>query len=221
MPDLAPYGASLLTLLVVAVLGWFALGTQLNIRKGERAMKWLEEGLPLLGPRTTVRWLGSSVAELVIVAPRPPLRMATILIVLEPRDLGALWLFARRRGRRDFLLLRLHLQRAPRFRADAIDPEGWTAHDRRADDAPFAHERMWNDTSGAPVRIRYDDEARLGHVRRYWDRIAALSGGIWRISVSPLVPHLEIHVLLPRTEMSAKELLGAVRELAEAISPER
>ncbi len=222
MPDPSPLLPGLGIALVAVVLLWFAFGTQANVRKADRVMKWLQDGLPLLGPRTTLRWLGSSVAELNIVEPRPPCRAAALMVVLEPRDMGALWALSRRRGRRDFLLLRLDLVRAPRFRADLIDPRAWTARDRRGDDLPFDREQTWTDGSGAEVQLRHDDGADVGRLRGFWDRLHRLSGGTWRLSVRPLVPHLEIHLLLPPLEVGdARQLLGTVRELAEAVAAPR
>ncbi len=222
MPDPSAFLPGLGIALVAVVMLWFAFGTQANIRRGERAMRWLEAGLPLLGPRTTVRWLGSSVAELTIVSPRSPYRAAVLMVVLEPRDLGALWALSRARGRRDFLLFRLDLQRAPRWRADLIDPRAWTAGDGRADDAPFDRETAWTDLAGGAIRVRHDAPADLATLRPFWARLGELSGGTWRISVRPLVPHLEIHLLLPAPESrDAKELIAAVRELSEAVAAER
>src|SRR5918992_4382741 len=134
MPDPTVLIPGLLIALLAVVMVWFTIGTQRNISRGNRLLRWLADGLPALGPRTTLRWLGSSVAELRITQPRQPYREAVVMVVLEPRDLGALWAVARRRGRRDFLLLRLSLVRAPRWEADLIDPAAWTAGHRRDDD---------------------------------------------------------------------------------------
>jgi len=36
------------TLVVLIVVGWFALGTQANVRAGDRVLNWLRDGLPLV-----------------------------------------------------------------------------------------------------------------------------------------------------------------------------
>ncbi len=221
MDGSSPLLQGLGVVLVAAVLLWFAAGTQLNIRKAGRVMKWLQTGLPVLGPRTTLRWLGSSVAELKIVDPRSPLRNALAMIVLEPRDLSAFWALSRGRGRRDFLLLRMDLIRAPRIRADLIDPRAWTARDKRRDDAPFAHEDTWTDAAGTTVTVR-SDGADITAVRAAWDELTRSSGGAWRISVRQLVPHVEVHCLFPSLEAGdARRLTAAVRELAESLAAPR
>ncbi|MGI9100878.1 MAG: hypothetical protein ACR2IF_00405 [Terriglobales bacterium] len=111
---------------VLFVVGWFAAGTHINVRKGEQAMVWLQQGLPLLGEKTTLRWLGSSVVELKIPNAKPPFRDAEVLVVLEPRDVAPLWWVARLRGRRDLLVVRGALQRVPKSELDAADPRVWT-----------------------------------------------------------------------------------------------
>ncbi|MDE3113624.1 MAG: hypothetical protein KGK34_11855 [Chloroflexota bacterium] len=221
MPDTSQLLQGVGVVLVAVVLLWFTLGTQRNLRRGDHVMKWLQSGLPLLGPKTTLRWLGSSVAELKIVDPRAPCRSALAMIVLEPRDLSALWALARGRGRRDFLLLRLDLVRAPRFRADLIDPRAWTAHNTRRDDGPFAHEASWTDSAGTLVTVR-SDGADLARLYAAWERVARASGGAWRISVRQLVPHLEVHCLFPALDqVDSLPLFAAVKELTEVVSAPR
>lgn len=216
-------------LLIGGLLLWFTLGTQANIRKGERLLRWLQDGLPALGPRTTLRWLGSSVAELQIVQPREPYREATVMIVLEPRDIGALWALGHSRGRRDFLLMRLSLVRAPRFRADVVDPTAWTAGDNRRDEPPFERTEHWQPrrTQGEvaerePMQARFDADSDAAAMRDLVERLGRLTGGVWRASVRPTVPHLELHLLLPDTAaVSSRELLGVVTAAARTLSAPR
>jgi hypothetical protein len=220
MPDPIAFLPGLLVALLAIVMVWFTIGTQRNISRGNRLLRWLSDGLPALGPRTTLRWLGSSVAELKISQPRHPYREAVVMVVLEPRDLGALWALARRRGRRDFLLLRLSLLRAPTVRVDLLDPAAWTADHRRRDELDPERHESWTDAGGRSVRMDHDGRADLAALREHWDRLGRHSGGAWRISVRPTVPHLEVHVLAPDVERDdARALLDQVGELARAISP--
>jgi hypothetical protein len=219
MPDLGSFLPGLLVVAVAVVLLWFTFGTQRNISRGNRLLQWLSEGLPELGPRTTLRWLGSSVAELKLVQPRHPYREAVVMVVLEPRDLGALWALSRSRGRRDFIILRLSLVRAPQIRADLIDPSAWTASDTRVDESDPDEHASWTDATGREVELRHDRRADLGQLRGYWDRLGRNSGGAWRLSVRPTVPHLEIHLLPPDVEQAnARQLLREVTGLARAVA---
>jgi hypothetical protein len=205
----------LLLLLVVVVLLWFALGTGRNLRKGNELLRWLQGGLPLLGRRTTMRWLGSSAVRLQIVDPVAPFREAEVVVVLEPRDVGLLWAWARAHRRRDFLIVRARLQRAPRFELVAADPHGWTGRDAMRGMDPEA----WSfaDWTDPPVRVAYAPGADPDATRRMWERLALASGGVWRLSVRRAPPHLEVHVLPPDTSaVTAERLFRTVTELARA-----
>ena len=48
---------ALFILVVIFVVGGFALGTHRNVRRGHDAMRWVQDGLPLVGEKTTLRWL--------------------------------------------------------------------------------------------------------------------------------------------------------------------
>ncbi len=118
---------SIFVLVVLAVVGWFAAGTHYNVRKGEAVLRWLEEGLPLLGEKTTLRWLGSSAVELKIQNPKAPFREAEVLVLLDPRDVPLIWLFSRMRGRSDLLIVRGSLRSAVREEIAALDLSAWSA----------------------------------------------------------------------------------------------
>ncbi len=111
---------------VVLILGWFAIGTQWNIRKGDSVLKWLQDGLPVIGERTTMQWLGSSVLKLNIEKANEPFRSAETLIVFEPRDVVLLWGWARMRGRRDLFIFRSELRSQPQFEIEALEPGAWS-----------------------------------------------------------------------------------------------
>jgi len=118
---------ALFILVALLVVGWFALGTHWNVRKGDNALRWLQEGLPEVGEKTTLRWLGSSAVELKIQQARPPFRSAEIVLVLEPRDVPPLWAIAHLRGRRDLFIFRGTLRARPGVEMEAFDPRSWTA----------------------------------------------------------------------------------------------
>lgn len=219
MPDLEALVPSLAIAALLVFMLWFVAGTQGNIRRGNRLLHWLQDGLPLLGTRTTLRWLGSSAAELTIVDPSHPFREAQVLVVLEPRDVGLLWAYGHARGRRDFLIVRASLRRAPRFELEIGDRRGWTG---RLDPERLV-EGGWSRVDWlAPERealVRPGADEALA--RRAWDRFEAASGGVWRLSVHQTVPHLEVHVRPPDTAtVSSEEFIATVRELALSLSGE-
>ena len=145
------FSLSLLVLVVLLVVGWFAIGTQFNVRRGHQALAWLQQSLKLLGEKTTLRWLGSSVVELKIANARDPFRRADVLVVLEPRDVPVLWWSARLIGRRDLLIVRGALQHPPRFELEAFDPHSWTGRGLEAK----LKLRNWDPVALAPPLLGY------------------------------------------------------------------
>jgi hypothetical protein len=120
-PELAIF-----VVVVILIVGWFALGTHVNVRKGHRALEWLQGGLPLIGEKTTLRWLGSSVVHLQVEKAREPFRRVEVLVVLEPRDVPPLWLLSRLRGRRDLLIVRTELRSVPVVQVEILDRQAWS-----------------------------------------------------------------------------------------------
>jgi hypothetical protein len=188
---------SLLLVGLIVVLLWFALGTQRNIRKGNEILAWLQRGLPRLGRRTTLRWLGSSAVEMKITQASTPFESAEVLVVLEPRDLGWLWAWSRARGRRDFLILRGRLRAPPRFEIEVGDVTAWTGSDRLDRLDPEAW--LEADWGVEQLKVSHSGDADVVAVRAKWVELGDLCDSAWRLSVRREHPHVEIHVALPDT----------------------
>ncbi len=221
MPDLGQLLASVLGGLVVLTLVAFALGTGENVRRGNAILRWLQRGgLGVLGPRTTLRWLGSSAVELRIVEPPEPFRSVTVTIVLEPRDLPWLWALSRRRGRRDTVILRADLRRAPRLELHVADTAGWMSEETLrilADPAEGWHALPWT-VEGASGWRGQGDPSML---RVPIERLASASGTgrLTRLSVSQTVPHLELHLAPPDPgRVPAERVTRSFRDLAGVVS---
>jgi hypothetical protein len=206
---------ALLVILLVAVMLWFTLGTQRNVRRGNELLRWLQDGLPLLGRRTTMRWLGSSAIVLKIAEAAAPFREAEVVVVLEPRDVAMLWAWSRRRGRRDFVILRGWLRSAPRLELEVGDARGWTGEDRLR----RLEEESWLDAGWGHdhVRASVSPEADPAEARRVWETLNEVSGGVWRVSVRREHPHLEAHVVPPDPGTPARRLIGAFRNVGRSV----
>lgn len=213
--SLGAAGTALAIGLLVVVMLWFTWGTQRNIARGNRLLRWLQGGLPQVGKRTNLRWLGSSAVELSIVEPAAPFADLTVLVVLEPRDVPWFWLFARSRGRRDFMIFRARLRSSPTFELEAGDRSGWTGAERLAKldrDAWVA--ANWE---GSTLEVFHAPAAPPDAVRPIIGRLDESSGGVWRVSVRREPPHVEIHLLPPDPDVAdASELVRAVVDVARS-----
>jgi hypothetical protein len=195
---------------------WFAIGTQVNIRRGNAFLRWLQGGLPLIGRRTTMRWLGSSAVELVIAEPAAPFRHVTLILVLEPRDLPWLWAMTRTRGRRDLLIVRADLRSAPRADLEVARADSWSARlPIQAGDAMVALEEVdWPAGRWGTVDARASAGVDRPRAVRAWSALDEASAGVSRLSIRRTVPHLEIHLHPPADSRPADRLVQAVRQAA-------
>lgn len=203
---------ALLTALAFLLVGWFAAGTIWNVRKGGSLMRWLQQGLPAVGERTTVRWLGSTAVEMVIREPRAPFEKVTLVIFLEPRDMPWMWIFSRRGGRRDTLILRGELRSTPAIDLEALDTGSWSGKDALHHVAGWSRQKA---PDGEGLATFYADDAALARADAMID-LAGRSGlAVRRLSVRRTAPHLQLHVAAPGESASARALFDSFRALAE------
>jgi len=196
----------------VAVVAWFAAGTIWNVRAGRELLRWMQGGLPLLGERTTVRWLGSTAVELVINQGKAQFAKATAVIFLEPRDLPW-WPLSRLRGRRDTLIIRGVLRRAPSFELEALDPASWSARDA----LPRVPRDWLQAAAPGGVVVHHAGAAALGHAYALLEIAQRAGMGVWRLSVRRTEPNFQLHVPLPDRRQSARDFFQAVQALADRV----
>jgi len=217
MPDLETLALPLATLAALVVVGWFALGTQANVRAGDRVLKWLRDGLPLVGEKTTLHWMGSSVMQLKIAKAKAPFRNIETLVVFEPRDVFFLWLWARVSGRRDLFIFRSQLNAAPGFELEVFDPKGWTTHKTERD----VQKKNWTrlDLPNIPsLHAYYSGSAGAGAAESLTALATRAGGKLVRLSVHRNVPNVEVHWLLPDTKTdSAHSLFSNLRQIGEQV----
>ena len=198
----------LVGIVAVAVVAWFAAGTIWNVHSGRALMRWMQESLPLLGSRTTVRWLGSTAVEMVIGDARAPFTGATLVIFLEPRDLPW-WPLSRARGRRDTLIIRGALRQAPALELEALDPRSWSGRD-----ALPRVPRGWLAREGG-IAVHYASTPALERADALLARAQGAGMQLARLSVRRAEPHFQLHVPLPDRQRPAREFFETVHALAE------
>lgn len=207
----------LLTMAVAVVMLWFALGTIYNVRRGQNLVRWMQGGLPRLGERSTYRWLGSTVAELVIAHGKGATRRVEILAALAPRDLAWNWLLAAMQGRKDVLILRVDLARAPRLALEWANPQTWTG--RMALQEAAREEWQAQDFKEQVLM------APKGLVTLAIEELTRLEAPLNRLAPQPVRfalrkdhPHLEVHLPFPDTgQVSADHFFAALQTLAAAV----
>ena len=203
----------LIGIVAVAVVAWFAAGTIWNVRLGREVLRWMQGGLPVLGERTTVRWLGSTAVEMVIREGKPPFTVATVVIFLEARDLPWMWAIGRSGGRRDTLIVRGLLRRAPKVELEALDPMSWSARDARP-----RVPAEWTVRQAEPsstLAVHYADAAALARADTMLSHAERAGLTIRRLSVRRAEPNLQIHVALPDRRQPAREFFEAVHAIGE------
>lgn len=203
----------LIGIIAVTVVAWFAAGTIWNIRKGRELMRWMQDGLRLLGERTTVRWLGSSAVEMTIHDGKAPFASVTLVIFLEPRDMPWMWAIARSRGRRDTLIIRGVLRRTPITELEVLDPASWSgreAHGRMPADWPVTQ-----DGSGGLI-VHHASETALARAHMLLQQTRDSGLDIKRLSVRTTEPNFQLHVAIPdQGRQRARNFFETVRSIAE------
>ena len=207
---------TLVAVLAVVVTAWFGVGTAWNVRKGSALMRWMQEGLPLLGEKTTVRWLGSTAVELCIRQAKSPFSEVTLLIFLEPRDVPW-WGLSRSLGRRDTIIIRAKLRRAPEVDLEVLAPGSWSSRDalRRITGGEWSRREP---ASPGAQPIWHKDAAALARADELVAEATRAGLTVRRVSVRRTEPHFQLHLAPPSPETSSKELFQAVRALGERAS---
>ena len=207
---------SIYVTVAVVVVGWFAIGTQVNLHKGNKALKWLQDGLRVLGDKTSLRWLGSAAVELRIQDAKAPFRQAEVVVVLEPRDVPFTWLYYRLRGRRDLLIIRGQLRATPAFEFEALDPNAWSAHGVEAK----LRFRNWSPLklSAPSPLVAYTAGEALPASAELIDAASAAGCQPLRFAIRRTDPNFEIHWSLAEArKVPAQTLLEAIRRIPERV----
>ncbi len=205
---------SIFVLLVVVFVGWFALGTHANVRKGHRFLEWLQDGLPLLGEKTTLHWLGSSVVQLKIENAREPFRRAEVLVVLEPRDVPLIWLFSRLQGRCDLLIVRTELRTQPKLQLEILAAKAWSGR-AVAQEIAQLNWPLQSAAAGQPFQIYSPTPANAGELIA---EAARCGLPLLRIGVRKNNNGLEIHWRLPaRPNSTSRAVFEAVQRVVHQL----
>ena len=210
----------ILVVAVVVVMSWFAIGVIFNLRRGDALLKWMQNGLPSIGQKTTFRWLGTSVAELVIAHAKKPFRRLETLLVFKPRDVFWMTILAYFQGREDIVIFRAQLTTAPLMDLELVDPKSWSG---RGVLKQFA-DRKWESKTYQDLQLMAP-AGLLDLATKTLERLTLpmqkLSARYSRFSLrrDASQSNFEVHVPFPafRT-LEARQYFEALRQLANAIT---
>ena len=207
-------GLSLFVAIAIALGGWYAIGTQYNVRLGKHALVWLQKGLPLVGEKATLHWVGSSTVEVKILKANDPFRSAEVLIVLQPREIPFLSLWNGKRVPRDQVIFRMQLRAAPKFELDARLP---TLARERED----GRGGKWTPVQGGVANnMSADVRGQISPFSiNHLILQASLDGlTLTRLKVRRTVPNLQVHFLLPNfEEVSIRRVIESLRQLGDEV----
>jgi hypothetical protein len=205
---------------VIILMGWFALGVVYNLRRGDALLKWMQHGLPSIGQKTTFRWLGTSVAELVIARAKKPFRRLETLLVLKPRDVFWMTILAYVQGREDMVIFRAQLTTPPLTDLELVDPKSWSGRgtlqqftDRKWESREYRGLQLLAPAGLLDLAAQTLDRLSLP-MQKFSDRYVRFS---MRRDASQ--SNLELHIPFPayRTREAAG-YFEALRQLAHAIT---
>ncbi len=199
--------------LTLITLASFALGTRANVRAGERAAKWLRDGLPLISDKTTMTWIGSAALMLKMAKAKGPYRSAETVFSFEPRDIVLMWLWAHWQGRRDIMIFRGTLTATPAFEVEIFDPQGWM----NGALARELQQKNWKriELTDATNLQAYTSSPLADDAVETFRALATRAGGkLIRLSVRKSLPNVQAQWHLPDPrQVSARALFADVREI--------
>ena len=202
----------IIAIAAVALVAWFAAGTSWNVRRGRLLMQWMQGGLPVLGQRTTMRWLGSSAIEMVIRDGKAPFASATLVVFLEPRDVPWMWALSRGRGRRDTLIIRGVLRRVPEVEFEALDAASWSGRE-----VLMRVPAEWSIREAAApgdLVVHYSSASALARADALLVEARRAGLVVRRLSIRRAEPHFQVHVSLPDQAQPARGFFEAVHVIA-------
>ncbi len=215
--DLGDIFVGLAAAAALAMTAWFFIGAQWNVRRGHDALRWLRDGLPLLGERTTMRWMGTSGVHMGMSAAHAPYKSVELLLLMEPRDVVPLWLLTRLQGRRDILVVRGHLRRHARVEFDLLDRRAWSGNDALRHAVP----KEWKRTTQADglILAAEGSDAVLA-AQQIKAQLGRLAPYVIRVAIRRTTPQVEIHLRSPwRSGVTSADTLKIFKEIGEGLAP--
>jgi hypothetical protein len=201
---------------LLLLLCWYLVGMQYNIRRGRRAIQWLEQGLPVIGQKAALNWMGVSYVQIQVPKAKEPYRSAELIIQMESRELPLWWMW-RKPSPQDAIIFRAQLRMAPRFDLVSHSP-----HVSADEQLKRSGSGQWTAVQGGLANSMNADIR--GSISPYAvNRLivqTTLDGmTLTRLIVHRSAPNIEVHYLMPPFEqVSAQRVFISLVQLGEEIA---
>ncbi|TAH52872.1 MAG: hypothetical protein EYC68_05705 [Chloroflexota bacterium] len=206
-----------LLILFLVLLCWYLLGMQYNIRRERRALRWMENGLPIIGEKAALDWSGVSHVEIQVPKAKEPFRSADVVIDLVPREIPLWWFWRKNVPTQDTIIVRAQLRTAPRFDLVSHSP-----HVPADEQLKRSGTGQWTAVQGGLANAMSADIR--GNISPYTvNRLivqTTLEGmTLTRLIVHRSAPNLEVHYLLPQFEqVSSLRVFTGIHQLGEEVA---
>ncbi len=182
-------GQWIVIVLCIIIGLWYAVGFYYNRRKSRTIANWLYAGLSQFGDVKVSRLKSTSAwgAQFQVNCNEDPFRHFDVLFYLEARENLPLWIYNRLQGKRDEIILRAKLMRAP-----ALELEAAYNGDSKFKNMVYGeYDKPYEWIPGHPrITIARRGRKDIKPVADLRDLMEKFRGGISRVSLQKKAPHL-------------------------------
>lgn len=208
---------TLVLVILLLLLIWYLVGMQFNIRRGRRALKWLEQGLPIIGEKAALNWSGISHFQVQVQKAKDPFRSAEVVIELVPRQVPFWWFLRQNTNAQDTIIVRAQLRAAPRF--DLVSYSPFVHADEQLKRSGTG---QWTAVQGGLANAMTADIRGIISpyaVNRLIVQTTLDGMTLTRLIVHRSAPNLEVHYLLPPFEqVSPQRVFTSIHQLGEEVA---
>jgi hypothetical protein len=213
-----PIGEQVAMPLVLALGGgllvWFFAGNELMRRRAHRLAVWCKRATDPLGGTQAIRWLTVHSFRIEVQEPRAPFRAAAITGLTESLEVPAIWLWNRRRGRRDMVLFEATLRRRPIWGLELYRPGGLLAGDARH----HIRAEGWTEAAQDELRLAPAEGVPRALAAELLAALEAQRPNLVRLTVRRGGPHLALALNVPdRAALPPEQFHRLVERLARAV----
>ncbi|MFQ5885736.1 MAG: hypothetical protein ACE5II_00725 [Anaerolineae bacterium] len=207
--DTSQLATQIVIVLSVLLVLWYPFGRRMNRRRGQKALRWVREGVRAYEGQASVNWIGASAFRIDVQGALGPFKRVGMMVLLEAREVLLLWIFNRLRGQGDMLVIKGDLRLKPKTDLE-LTRRGWRA--RRAMKALEKEGWTIDSLNGMFIACKRDAEI----ASRLTSALSVLQ--LVRLSLRRRSPHLVANFHLSGLEgMTAESLFHLLEKVMEIV----